>query len=477
MRKIIFSLCMLCILAACNEKATIQWVVSTSDDSWQIQPENGVKFVKSDTFDVEADVLQPLQTIDGFGTCFNELGWTSLSALSDFDREAILKELFEPKTGANFTICRMPVGANDFSRNWYSYDETEGDFDLKNFSIDNDKETLIPFIKNALKYNPNLKIWASPWSPPSWMKYNKHYACNASAKKTEERYRNDLNPNRQGREGDNLFIMEAAYFKAYASYFARFIQAYRDENISIAMVMPQNEFNSCQVFPSCTWTATGLNKFVGEYLGPEMQQLGVELLFGTMERPNSLLVDTLLNDENSKKYIQGVGFQWAGKGAIGTIHKNYPELKLYQTEQECGNGKNDWKHCLHAWDLLKHYLSNGANVYDYWNTSLEKEGMSRWGWSQNSLVTVDPQEKTYAYTYEYYLLKHVSHFVLPGAQRLATSGSFVNLLVFKNTDNSYALVIYNDKKTEYKPVIKIGDYRILPLLKPDSFNTIVISPK
>jgi glucosylceramidase len=463
-------------LVACNKKPATQWVVSTADASWQVQPENSIEFIENGTADAEVDILHSLQTIDGFGTCFNELGWTSLSTLSDADRETILKELFEPGTGANFTICRMPVAANDFSLDWYSYDETEGDFELKDFSIDHDRKTLVPFIKNALKYNPALRLWASPWSPPAWMKDNKHYACQPlNTGFFDAVGQNGITPEQVRHEGDNMFIQEDAYFKTYALYFKKFIEAYRAENINISMIMPQNEFNSCQPFPSCTWTATGLNKFVGEYLGPEMQKLGVDLFFGTMERPNTLLVDTLLKDANSGKYIKGVGFQWAGKKAVGKIHETYPDLKIYQTEQECGNGKNDWKHCLYAWSLLKHFMNNGANVYEYWNTSLEKGGMSRWGWTQNSLVVVDTQLKTYTYSYEYYLLKHASHFVLPGAQRLATSGEFSNLLAFKNTDNSYVLVIHNDKDTEYKPVIKIGDYQISPSLKPSSFNTIVIS--
>jgi glucosylceramidase len=82
----------------------------------------------------------------------------------------------------NFTICRMPVAVNDFARDRYSYDETEGDFEMKNFSIVNDLQTLVPFIKNAKQYNPALKIWASPWSPPTWLKYNKHYACASTRK-------------------------------------------------------------------------------------------------------------------------------------------------------------------------------------------------------------------------------------------------------------------------------------------------------
>jgi glucosylceramidase len=475
MRNVTFVLFLMCMLFfACNNKSLVKWVVSTQEYSWNVQGSDSIEFFSNNNYDVAVDIANPKQTIEGFGTCFNELGWTSLSALGDADREAVFKELFEPGFGANFTVCRMPVGANDFSRNWYSYNETDGDFEMKNFSIDNDKETLVPFIKNALKYNADLKIWASPWSPPTWMKYNKHYACCPMGSFFDLAYRNNILPEQVGREGTNMFIQEDAYFKAYALYFRKFIEAYRNENISIAMVMPQNEFNSCQPFPSCTWLSSGLNKFVGEYLGPAMKETGVELMFGTMERPTPAMVDTLLQDPKSSLYITGAGFQWAGKKAIGAIHKKYPNIKIYQTEQECGNGTNSWELCCNSWNLMKHYLKNGTNVYEYWNTSLEEGGMSRWGWKQNSLITVNKENKTFKFTYEYYLMKHFSHFVLPGAQRLDTSGTFTNLLVFRNPDNSYVLVIQNDKDTVIKPSIKIGEYNVSPILKPYSFNTIVI---
>ena len=96
------------------------------------------------------------------------------------DKEAVLRELFAPGVGANFTVCRMPIGANDFSLDWYSYDEVPDDFSLEHFSISRDLETLVPFIKGALQYQPDLKLWASPWSPPTWMKTNKHYAAKPS---------------------------------------------------------------------------------------------------------------------------------------------------------------------------------------------------------------------------------------------------------------------------------------------------------
>jgi glucosylceramidase len=466
--------CIFCSLfVSCGNKKEITWVASTPEISWQTQESSVIKWEKGDAETIiETD--NTLQTIDGFGACFNELGWTSLRLLPDEDRLSVMKELFAPGYGANFTICRMPLGANDFSRNWYSYNETDGDFGMENFSIANDYETLVPFIREAQTHNPSLRLWASPWSPPSWMKYNKHYACAVPNDNLAEPYRNDLTADRQGAEGTNMFMQENEYFKAYALYFKKFVEAYKREGIDIFMVMPQNEFNSCQIFPSCTWTAAGINRFVGEYLGTEMESIGVELVFGTMERANTLLTDTLLKDKSSSRYIQGVGFQWAGKGAIGKVHADYPDLKLYQTEQECGNGKNDWQYCCYAWDLMKHYLTEGTSVYTYWNISLEKGGISRWGWSQNSLVTVDPETKTYKYNYEYYLIKHFSHYILPGAKRVAVSGESEDMLAFKNEDGRMVIVLHNRKDEETTRRIKINEDVLSVTLKPRSFNTIAI---
>jgi len=461
------------LLFSCQNPSVVEWVVSTPNQSWELQ-QNIVQHSSADSADAIVDITDPLQIIDGFGTCFNEMGQVSLNILDEKDRNVIMKEFFEPGVGANFTICRMPIGANDFSRNWYSYNETEGDFEMKDFSISNDKETLIPFIKNAMRLNPNIKIWASPWSPPSWMKYNKHYACAVPPEDLDEKYRNDLPADKQGREGTDMFIQEDNYFKAYALYFSKFVEAYRKEGIDIFMVMPQNEFNSCQIFPSCTWRSSSLNKFVGEYLGPAMKRLNVDIMFGTMERHEASLVDTVLTDPKSKEYVKGVGFQWGGIKSVGVIHQNYPDMKIYQTEQECGDGRNDWNFCRYAWTLMKHYLENGANTYTYWNTSLEQGGVSRWGWSQNSLVTVDPQTRTYKFNYEYYLMKHFSHYVLPGARRLPVSGIFTNLLAFKNPDNSIILVAHNDKDNILSPVVQIGAKKFSLELKPQSFNSFVI---
>ena len=269
---------------------------------------------------------------------------------------------------------------------------------------------------------------------------------------------NGLKPEQLAKEGTNQFIQEDRYLSAYAAYFARFIQEYSRQGIKINMVMPQNEFNSPQPFPSCPWTAEGLARFTS-FLGPELQKLNVDVFFGTMERPNEKLVDIALLDPNAGKYIKGAGFQWAGKRAIVGIHRRYPDLKLYQTEQECGDGKNDWRYCRYAWTLLKRFLENGVSAYHYWNIALKAGGVSRWGWAQNSLVTIDTAARTYKYNYEYYLLKHISHFVKPGARRLDTFTltGYDNLLAFANPDETVVILMQNDLGQELPIRIKVGE--------------------
>jgi glucosylceramidase len=345
---------------------------------------------------------------------------------------------------------------------------------MADFSIANDFETLIPFIRSAKQYNPDIKIWGSPWSPPTWMKWNKHYACAVPWEGLAEQFHNQLPADRQGAEGTNMFILEDDYLKAYALYFAKYIEAYRAEGIDISMVMPQNEPNSCQIFPSCTWTSAGMAKFIGEYLGPAMDSLGVDVYFGTHERPSEELVDTILNDPKASQFVKGLGFQWAGKGAVPGLNQRYPDLPIYQTEQECGDGKNDWKHFEHAWSLMKHYLGNGTNAYLYWNISLEEGGYSRWGWQQNSLVTVDPENSTFNYNHEFYLMKHFSHFVKPGAVRVDTQGEFNEILAFVNPDESVVAVLYNNQDEEKDVFLKVGEKTIKATVAARSVNTVVL---
>ncbi|HEX3008613.1 MAG TPA: beta-glycosidase, partial [Bacteroidales bacterium] len=334
----------LLIIVACSEKP-VKWTSSTNDNLWN-QSSLSLKDAKDNApFDLVV-TDDTAQTIDGFGGCFNELGWDALQRLAPQTRDSILKELFTEE-GFNFTLCRMPMGANDYSRKFYSYNETPGDFEMKNFSISHDTTALLPYIKAAMKYNPRLKVWASPWCPPLWMKNNKHYACRPDSAQ------NDLPASGEGREGVNQFILKPDYMKAYALYFAKFVEAYRAEGVNLYAVHVQNEPNSCQVFPSCIWTSEALRDFIGKYLGPEFdkQKLNTNIWLGTIERPSVEKVDTVLTDSLAGRYVKGVGFQWAGRGAIAGVHFKYPAMKLMQTETECGNGSNDWDAAEHTWDL------------------------------------------------------------------------------------------------------------------------------
>lgn len=451
----------------------IRWIVTTQDAAWRevVPPDFGEI---ADMPNVFVMIDSPKQLIEGFGASFNELGWTSLAVLDQKQRDEIFRELFAPGEGAGFTLCRMPIGANDFSRDWYSYDEVDGDFALKHFSIENDTETLVPFIRAAQEHQPDLKVWASPWSPPSWMKSNRHYA-GALPNPFMNSVENGLRPDQVGHEGTEMFILDELHLMAYARYFGRFIDEYRALGIPIAMVMPQNEFNSAQVFPSCTWTPAGFVQFL-RHLGPEMRSRGVDVFLGTLERADDSLLGDVLDDAAVAEYVSGLGVQWEGKRAVAALHRLHPEMRIYQTEQECGDGRNDWRHARHAWSLMKQFFTNGANAYMYWNISLLEGGRSRWGWTQNSLVVVNPESASYRWSHEYQVLKHVSAFVRPGARALEclTYSGYANQLAFLNEDGSIVIVMQNDMSEEMPVRILLGDRVLTPTLPADSFNTLVI---
>ena len=242
-------------------KDDILWVSSTYDHPWQKMAPQAVQAEAEGS--VLIDRTKTLQAVEGFGTCFNELGWTSLSLLSEEDRGSILQDLFSAD-GLGLTMGRMPLGANDFSIDYYSYADVPGDLALEHFSINHDRATLIPFIKAAQAVNPELKIWASPWCPPQWMKVNGHYA-NTSTLPIKHRFEammkelaerpddvratggstfglnpamledNGLPEDKQIREGQDAFRLEDAYLEAYARYFGKFVDAYKSEGIDIKM--------------------------------------------------------------------------------------------------------------------------------------------------------------------------------------------------------------------------------------------------
>ncbi|CAH8282431.1 glucosylceramidase [Mariniflexile fucanivorans] len=470
--KLTIVLCLLSITVNA-QKAKVSWVSTTNENAWVKKKYKPIKSKKASDISISIDVTKQEQKIDGFGGCFNELGWDALGMVTPEEKQQILNDLFSQEKGCKFNICRMPIGANDYAVDWYSHNETEGDFAMTNFSIDRDKKRLIPYIKGAQKINSEIEIWASPWCPPSWMKHSKHYACKSNPEF------NDLPIEWSNTEElVSRFITEPKYFEAYALYFSKFIKAYEKEGIDISAVHVQNEPNSAQNFPSCVWKPQDLGIFIADYLGPKFKEdnLETDIWLGTIERPQIERVDDVLQYKNTRDIVKGVGFQWAGKGAIEAVHAKYPEMQLMQTETECGDGSNDWKAAEYTFNLMKHYFENGANSYMYWNMVLDETGKSQWGWKQNSMISIDSKTKAIKYNPEFYLMKHLSAFVAPGSVKLATSGDTKNAIVFYNHDaNEVVILTYNDQDIQQELKLDIANKVVKASLEPKSFNTMVVN--
>ena len=449
----------------------IEWYSSTSTQCWK--HEKSPKWTSTATAPTVIDIGQErAQVIDGLGGTFNELGWDALCQLDEKQRQEVIYRLFSPQE-SNYTYCRMPIGASDFAMNFYSLNDVADDFEMINFSVDRDRHILMRYIKSAQAFQPALKMWASPWSPPAWMKTNNHYA---SSYDNDAHNHNGLPRERELELPTTGFKMQQGYLQAYALYFAKFVQAYDDNGIHIDAICIQNEPCSTQKYASCTWRPEDMAYFVGKFLGPTFEQrhIDTDIFFGTIYRDNPSFSRVALDDPQAKKYFKGAGFQWDGKGAIPYISKEYPHLKMMHTEAECGNGSNDWPAAEHTWWQMSHYLRNGANVFTYWNMVLDQNGTSPWGWKQNSLITIDTQSKTVTYNPEFYLMKHLCHSVVPGAYRLVTPADNEDVLAFINPDGRITVVMVNRRDQALRTSLHMGNQFLNLELPAHSFHTIII---
>jgi len=362
------------------------------------------------------------QKWEGFGGCFNELGWIALGALAEADRSLVLGQLFDPTGDCRFTMARLPIGASDYAAQWYSHNEHVGDLAMEKFCIERDREFLLPYIQSAKAIQPDLTLMASPWSPPTWMKNPQAY-------------------------NHGILIWKQEILEAYALYFAKFIEAYRGEGLRIHQIHVQNEPDSDQKFPSCLWTGEKMRDFIRDYLGPLFRKhaLDTEIWLGTVERADfNKWAHTVLSDPAARAFISGVGYQWAGQGAVQRTHESWPDMRIIQTENECGDGENTWEYAFYVFDLFQHYITNGVNAYMYWNMVLAPKGRSTWGWKQNSMITVDPDTRHVAYNPEFFVMKHFSRYIQPGARRVVLKGPWTgNAVAFENPDRSTTLVIKN----------------------------------
>jgi len=403
------------------------------------------------------------QAWDGFGGTFNEKGAQMLNGLDAAKQAEIIKKLFDVKDGIGFTWGRIPIGPSDYAIERYSFQASAS----AAFSIEHDKTAsatskapLMPFVKAAKAVKPDIKFWASAWTPPPWMKDNNAYDMGTM---TNTKANLDL----------------------YAGYLVNWIKAYEAEGIKIDFIVPQNEPGWAQNYPSCAWgsyTYDGTNHFGTAFLGDFVKNnlakamtdasLTTNIWYGTFSNDGAF-PDYWGNVPSDKSLIKGVTLQWATIARVSTLVT--AGYKVMQSEHQCGNYpwkgvKNsdgsfsssagttaqnaDYEHFFadyapnnhlygeESWKLIKDWIDKGVNSYSAWNMVLDKGGFNLDAvrkWPQNSLIVVDGS--TVKYTAAYYVFRHVAQFVEPGATVLKTTGG--SALAFKNPDGTVVVTMYN----------------------------------
>lgn len=486
---------LLCVAVAVNAQ-TLTWISSTEGNVWK---ESKVKLQsKSETPPVlQVDGAETGTVFKDWGTTFNELCWDALGVLTRAEQDEILSNLFSPNGDLRITRGRISMGANDYARSWYSCDEVEGDFELRYFNIDRDKQAIIPFIRAAQQYNPHLTFWISPWSPPGWMKINGDYPVLSSPFNHLSEKQNYLLYGTTGGEVDenemkltgardgvfprqlattDFMIQDPRYLQTYANYFCRFIEAYKEQGIPIDRVMYQNEAYSYTPYPGCAWTAAGTIRFNKEYLAPALKRLHpeVKLYLGTFNTNRLDHVQTVLADAELRNSICGMGFQWEGREILPTIRAQHPEWDYVCSESECGWGSFDWKSGEHTFELINHYLGNGCCEYNFWNCILTDKGESSWGWKQNALIRVDSRKRTFTYTPEYYAVKHYCQVVAPGSRIVGyvpEGAAKMPVLAVKTPEGSYVVVAGNFGEEPKELSVGFAGKYLNVVLQAHSFNT------
>jgi glucosylceramidase len=390
----------------------------------------------SGTADLTINEASMNQMWDGFGGTFNEAGWDAMTQIDATERDRALRLLFSQTEGLRFTYGRIPIGASDYGMSRYTLNDTAGDFAMNSFSLARDRMRLIPYVKAALAVNPNIKMWGSPWTPPPWMKDNNAY-------------------DRGNMKND------AQTLQAFALYLAKFVEEYRAEGIAIWAVHPQNEPGYQQDYPSCGWTGSQMANFIKTYMGPTFMQRNVtaEIWMGTLSNPtvDPPIAMAVMNDAAARAFIKGFGMQWGARNSVSSFNSMYG-LPIMQSEHQCGNypweggynatrAPNDHAYAQESWGFLRDWINAGVRSYSAWNMVLDTVGknldMVR-PWNQNALLAVDRSARRLIVTPTYYVFRHFSGFIDPGARRIGTSGSFGSeVLAFKNPDNSIVAVLYN----------------------------------
>jgi glucosylceramidase len=380
------------------------------------------------------------QQFEGAGASFTDtIAWLlrGSGVVNASTRDAVMRKLFDPVNGIGLSFVRNPMGSSDLARSSYSYDDSC--CDLNGFSLDRDAD-VVALTKQAKSLNPALKVMASPWSAPAWMKDNDAWS--------------------QG-------WLEAQYYGLYGQYFAKYIQGYAAQGVHIDYVTPQNEPTCCSGYPSMNWNTSGLQYFLKNALFPALHNAGLTTKvlvhdwnwdgWNTWGAP--LLSDSAIrNDPNFG------GIAWHGYGGnVGTqtdVHNQYPSVNAYMTEHSGGT----WIGNQHSEDMhnLIDYTRNWDRSWIKWSLGVDQNhGPHNGGCGTcTGLITVhngDSQSGQVDYTVEYYTMGHLTKFVKPGARRIeSTASSTVPNVAWRNPDGSKALIAYNESTSSQQLKVRWG---------------------
>ena len=491
---IIYSILSVLIMMSCNDKPEkpdlkIQ-VYETSANGNKLTPINVVEH--NDTTNViRISPNKEFQTITGFGGAFTESSAYLLSQLSQSNRDTILKAYFS-KEGAQYSLTRTHMNSCDFSLTNYSYTPVENDINLDHFSIDEDRDDLIPMIKDAMAISDDgFKIFASPWTAAPWMKDNNHWV------------------------GGKLL---PKFYDTWALFFSKYVDAYEAEGIPIWGFTVENEpHGNGNNWESMHFTPQEMTDFVMNHLGPKLEAdgKGDKIILGYDQNRAGLKewVDVMYKDEASSKYFDGTAIHWYESTyevfpeALQYAHDKAPEKFLIETEgcvdsevpkwqddawywkKEATDWGWDWaaedeKYLHPKYSPVNRYardiigcLNNWVDGWVDWNMVLDRQGGPNWfeNWCVAPVI-VDPDQDEVYFTPLFYVMAHFSKFIRPEAKIIGTDHSDEDLIVTaaKNPDGSIAVVLFNEEKTPRNFTLDLDGYRANVKIDGQALQTIII---
>ena len=401
----------------------VRVIVTSGDRSRLLAEMDGLQFGEtySTTSTITVNSSETYQEIDGFGFTLTEGSAEVIMSLTSEKQEELLYDLFNPETGIGVSVIRLGIGATDLSSYVYSYNDNDGDTDMSEFSLEGpDTQYTIPVLLKALAINPDIKVMATPWSAPEWMKLDNNYLNND-------------------------------YYSAYALYFVKYLQAMQAYGIDIWAVTPQNEPLNTTNNPSMGMTQEDQYTFVNNYLGPQLESAG----FGDVK-----IICYDHNCDNTEfpiyvsqsSYVDGSAFHLYG-GDISAMTTVYDATgkDVYFTEQytaSTGDFQGDFS--WHLRNVLIGAPNNYSKTVLEWNLANNSSmGPHTEGGCDTCLGAITVENSTsYTKNVAYYIIAQASKFVKPGAVRLGCSSTSLPATAFKNTDGSYVVICHNEN-TDY----------------------------